>query len=171
MNYSKDFVRGWLSGLWDGEGSVIIRSHTNGKKHTTYYLTVTNTEPSIIQVCKQFLTNLEIKFTEWKPRQRKAHHKMIYTLHVGQAESIQKFRQLIPLFSSHKQATLNQINNWVNRPKITKYNPEKIVELYSKGMSFRQIAKFYNLQPGSHSMIRNIALQAGIRGRKKWAKL
>lgn len=165
MDVSKQFMKGWLSAFWDGEGSVRFRKTTAGKNHTSYYLTVSNTDDELLKTCQAFLTALGIEWTMWKYRTRPG-CKQIGTLNIAKASSILKFAKDIKLYSPTKAGTLLAIINWIKRRR-TKYNPNELRYLYwNKQMSLRQIVKYYGLRPGAHSRMSQLFRRLDIPTRK-----
>lgn len=172
MNKSKKFMIGWISGFWDGEGSVTLRRVTNKRKHTSYYLTVSNTDTNLMQVCQEYLTNLGIEWTMWKYRTR-GKYKPIGTLHIGKATSIVKFSSFIRLSSPSKQAILDEIVRWIKR-KRTKYNLEQLNKWHNGDkISLRDIVKRLGLKDGAHYRFANLLRKYGytVRQEKTGRKL
>lgn len=151
MAESYDFMCGWLRGFFDGEGSISFKVFVKGKKHTSYYLTVGNTDIVLMNKCKHYLDRLGIGHTKFEYRKRE-NRKRFYILHICKAIDVLKFYDLIGFNSPEKQARLETTINWITRDKKY-YRIGEVVELRRNGCSFRDIVKKMNLKEGSHSRL------------------
>lgn len=152
MELSKSAKAAWLAGFWDGEGSVVFRSHCNGRKHTTYYLSVCNTDLGLIETCATYLSDLGISHTKFEQRVRRSQHKPLFVFHICQADSIRRFAKLVPLHSPAKRDRLDQILAWVDRPQPSVWDErkERIVQMWDQGHSLRCITTQLGLRPAFH---------------------
>jgi hypothetical protein len=88
----KDTQLAWLAGLWDGEGSITIFSHTekNGTKKLCPTLLVVNTDMTIIAEAKKLLDELDTSFHLFERRTNNPKHKNAFQLSTRNAGYIEK---------------------------------------------------------------------------------
>jgi len=171
-NESILFMAGWLRGFFDGEGSVAFRKQCAGRKHTSYYLTVTNTDFELIETCGLYLRSLGIYYTEWAVRRLK-NRKPCRTLHIGRAESILRFHVAVNFASPAKRKKLGEIIKWISRPTIDETRLPEISALWQEGHSLRCIGNKLGMKPGHHNKLKQALAGTGIaispfgRGRKR----
>jgi len=158
---SKDFMAGWLRGFFDGEGSVSFRKESSGRKHTAYYLTVTNTDALLMDTCQEYLAMLGIEFSEWSIRRRR-NRKPCRTLHICRADSIRIYAEKVGFMAPEKAARLKQIMEWINRPTVGEKLLPRIQELYRAGHSLRCIGKQLGYKPGFHGRFRTLLIASGV---------
>ena len=114
----------WVAGFFDGEGSVTLRSHTSDKKHVSYCLNASNTDPDLIRTYRAYLTDLGIANRAWRPTHRPP-HKPIVTVAVARAESIRRFLEMIPLCADVKRQKIERILAWIDRGPYAIWNDRK----------------------------------------------
>jgi len=158
---SKSYMAGWLRGFFDGEGSVSFRKQSAGRKHTSYYVTVTNTDPILMNLCGTFLTALGIAWTEW-PVRRMQNRKPCRVLHITRAASIKVFQSRVGFYAKDKQAKLDQIVDWINRPTIDEIRAQQVKKLWDAGHSLRCITKQLGLKPGNHNRLKRSLELTGV---------
>lgn len=151
------FKCGWLRGFFDGEGSAVFKTTIGGKTHTTYYLSVTNTDLSLMNTVREYLDELGIGHSEFEIRDRPCRpdgytRKTLYTLHICRAEDILRFYEFVGFGSVDKQSTLEVMVGWINRPQGF-YRMDELVRLRKEGLSFREIAKAMGYAEGSHNRL------------------
>lgn len=147
---SPEFMAGWLRGFFDGEGSAFFKTVVSGKPHTSYYLTVGNTDLSLMNIAVEYLADLGIGYTQF--HKRTGSKKEMYYLHICRAEDIIKFRDLIGFNSATKQAKLEIIINWINRDRRF-YRDGELRDLKSQGLSWRKIAEKMGYAEGAHNRL------------------
>jgi hypothetical protein len=162
MTYSHDFMAGWLSGFFDGEGSAVLKETVNGKKHTNYFLSVSNTDAELMKQCSYFLDVLEIGHTKWTYRAKTPNRKPFATLHICRAPDIIQFFLKVGFGAPHKAEILRKIVAWIERP--AKYDDvlPVIAARNSKGESLRSIVLSLGLCEGAHHAMGNRLREAGF---------
>lgn len=157
-------IAGWIAGFWDGEGSISIRKETNGKKHTTYYLSVGNTDLELMECCVQYLEALGIEHTEFEQRVRHG-RKQFFIVHICKAEAIKRFAELIPIKSQDKVNKLKKIVEWIDRPKFIQRfafeHESKLRELYPNH-TIRCIVTKLGFKQGCHHKVTQALKVLGI---------
>ena len=145
---SKQYMAGWLSGFFDGEGSAFFKTECGGKRHTTYCLSVGNTDLSLMHTAAEYLDRLGIGHTRFEHRVKPG-RKPFYVLHISKAIDILAFYRLVGFRAAEKQAKLEIIVAWVTRSRAY-YRSGELIALRKEGLSFREIAKRMRLRPGAH---------------------
>jgi hypothetical protein len=172
MTESTSFMAGWLRGFFDGEGSISYRKTSNGTKHTTYCLSVTNTDFALMDICQLYLETLGIEFGEWKIRV-KPNRKPIRTLHVARAADVLRFAQLVGFGAPAKAARLAEAVAWINREPVDEQRAPEVIRLWKEGHSLRCIDKQLGLKTGHHNRLGAVLRSHGInvtkygKGRKR----
>lgn len=119
----------WLAGIWDGEGSITMFSHTekNGSKKLCPTCLVVNTDISIINEVRRILEELECKFVihEFKPQ--KDHHKMQWRITSRNMGYIVKLLSAIgPYLKGEKKARAEILLSYcTQRMQKTERTPHK----------------------------------------------
>ena len=120
MTESTDYIRGWLRGFYDGEGSVRFAPYRNGQGYMQicWEIYAVNTDYDLIQKGVDFLTVLGIPFkineTKMPYHDRK---KVLYKIRIGTREGGLKFHELVGFTASWKAARLEGLVGWLRRPK------------------------------------------------------
>lgn len=175
MPVRKSFMCGWLRGFFDGEGSVFFKRHVAGKSHTYAYLTVSNTDHELMVICQTYLTELGIKWTMWKIKQR-PNRKPCETLHVCRQESILKFHRFVGFGAPVKSQKLEDAVEWICRRRLGANLDLDQIKIWhhEDHLSIRQIVSKLGLRPGSHTGLSRAMQAAGIEVFSKseqWSRL
>jgi LAGLIDADG-like domain len=173
MDIGRSAKAGWIAGFWDGEGSVKFSTHCHGKKHTSYYLSVGNTDPALIATCAAYLTDLGIPFSKFEQRDRRR-RKPFIVFHICQADAIRRFHRLIPICAPEKKRRLEEIVEWINRPHVSVWEQrrERIETLWAEGHSINCIVHQLGLKGAFFPDLKKHLAEWGIqpppqgRGRK-----
>jgi len=143
-NISKDFMVGWLKGIFDGEGGLQYSRYRAQKQwHTTKRVVMCNTAIEIIEPTKKYLKYLDIDFrTGYYTRKDKS--KPIYVIYIERRDAIKKYLEHIGFSEKRKYDLLIKIiNSFDNRHKPTK---EELEHLYiDKRMDSVEIGKKFGL--------------------------
>lgn len=145
MTNNISFIRGWLSGFFDGDGSVGFYDRGD-RPSTTKYLVATNTDKSIIKFAEKCLKKLDIGFNIYKCKKRKRKWKPAYMLYIARGDSIKKFGKLVGFRSKRKAKNLDELVEWINRPRNYRNGSvptkEQLEELYlGDKLSMREIGR------------------------------
>jgi hypothetical protein len=142
MKINEDFMRGWLVGFFDGEGTIFHRGAGRGKKSVATHISATNTDKELIKTCSTYLNHFGI-YHIISPRKRLQNPtwKPIETIMIYRGEDVLKFHKHIGFISPNKVEKLLKAIDWINRPK-TKYDIAEIKRLYwEEGLSYRSIGE------------------------------
>jgi len=144
VNISKDFMIGWLKGIFDGEGGLQYSRYRAQKQwHTTKRVVMCNTAIEIIELTKKYLKYLDIDFRIGYYT-RKDKSKPIYVIYIERRDAIKKYAELIGFLEKRKSDLLIKIiDSFDNRHKPTK---EELEDLYTnKYMSSVDIGRKFGL--------------------------
>lgn len=128
----KDTDLAWLGGIWDGEGSIIMFSHTekNGSKKICPTVSMVNTDLAIINKARKILEEIgcNFLFQERSKYKTKKHYKDQYALITRNQMHIVKFLEAVtPYIFSYKKEAAEIVRDYC-RQRI-----DKMDRLPSKG--------------------------------------
>lgn len=107
-NFSREQASAWLAGFVDGEGCVYFRRVARGGKHfAARVITITNTDPALIDVMVHCLQVLGIEFGRSDRAGKKAQHKHAYTIEIRKGAAMWRFRDLVPIQAPEKRRRLD----------------------------------------------------------------
>ena len=106
-----EFYKGWISGFWDGEGSVSFYKTKQSPNSYNRALSVLNSEKNLIDKASQVLSTLGIKSRLYVLTNRKGSlgNKTLWVLKISDAHSIRKFAEQIGFQSKEKQDKLQKL--------------------------------------------------------------
>jgi hypothetical protein len=140
MERTDDFKKGWLAGIFDGEGTIFFRGA--GRKYRSAYtrISVGNTDKAIIEKCCEYLTYLHIDFFLYTQKPRKQNWKEATVIIIGSQKGVLNFSKYVGFLCPHKAKKLSDAIKWITRPR-TKYNLEELKKWHwEEGLSYRKIA-------------------------------
>lgn len=109
---NNDFMRGWLRGLWDGEGCVLFHSYNQDWRPAskTRTLTLANTDEHLINKCSTTLHDLGIPNHIYTQNGRgRLGSKQLWTVNITHRIAIMKFASIIGFECSDKAQKLNAL--------------------------------------------------------------
>jgi hypothetical protein len=109
-DFSKEQAAAYVAAFVDGEGCVyfIKKILSNGHHHQARVITITNTDPSLIEAVKACFDILGIEYsTSDRPGQTE-NRKHRYVIDIRKGPAMWRFRALIPLQSPAKRASLDR---------------------------------------------------------------
>lgn len=120
----------WLAGIWDGEGSLTIFSHTekNGSKKICPTAIVVNTDINIISEIQRILEGLDCSFVihEYRPTNKK--HKLQWRITTRNTLYIRRLLEaILPYLKGEKKAKGEILLRYVKQRRA------KMERLPSKG--------------------------------------
>jgi hypothetical protein len=156
MDHGEEFICGWLSGFFDGEGTILTPFAKNGK-HRSQHLSVVNTDLDMLNKCSEFLNRLGIHHIFHKRgRMGKPHWKQSYFIFIYRGESVVKFYNLVGFISKEKKEKLKDTVEYILRDRC-KYDREILKKMYwEDGMSFREISDHFGLKSKSGNSIKRV---------------
>lgn len=127
-NQHATFKLAWLSGILDGEGSLMIyRNSRNGKYRYGYRVSISNTNLLIINKCKEILEMLGIKYCSYIQDRRKENfiRKKTHLIHITNKKGILSLLDFTTpyIIGKRKQARFLQslLRNWETSNKLEAY--------------------------------------------------
>lgn len=126
----KDTDLAWLGGIWDGEGSIALFTHTEktGNQKICPSVSVVNTDIHIINKVRKILEELECSFVLQERAPKNSRHKQQYILTSRNTKYIIKFLEsMIPFIFSDKRPKAEILLDYCKR------RSEKMERLPSKG--------------------------------------
>lgn len=150
MKHSEEFMKGWLRGIFDGEGTVFFRGKGTKDLHAGTHVSMSNTDKTIIDTCQGYLTELGI-YCIVTPRKRlcNPHWKPIWNVCIYRNEDVIKFAEKVGFVSPAKAEKLSSAVVYINRQK-TKYDIKELARMHwDEKLSYRKIADKYGLKSGT----------------------
>jgi hypothetical protein len=108
-SFSADVAAGYLAGFIDGEGCVYSRRATlpNGKHHQHRVVTITNTDPVLIDVAAECLDALGIEYGRSDRPGATLKHRHRYTIEIRKGAAMFRLRERVPICSPDKLVKLD----------------------------------------------------------------
>lgn len=124
---------GYLAAMIDGEGSVTFHraGYSRGVK-------IVNTDPAIIQACKDCCDYLGIGYTTHQPTVKRLNRKQQTVLTIYGRANLERLNSVISLQAPEKARRLEEL---VSSYTYNQIDHEQVKNLYESGQSSTQIAK------------------------------
>ena len=126
---------GWLAGFFDGEGCVShSTAYYKGKKRTSVYFSITNTDRNLIEKAQVLLDNLEIDSTLRGCDSGRPNSQLVYRLCISNRVGIRRFFEKVPVQSKAKLLKYQELqpllsnrskdNTSSRHKRLARQNPE-----------------------------------------------
>lgn len=88
-----DTDHAWLAGMWEGEGTITLFSHTekNGSQKIKPMVSVVNTDIALVNQMRKVLESLGCNFNLTERRPKNSRHSTVWVLQSGNMDYIIKF--------------------------------------------------------------------------------
>lgn len=160
------FMRGWLRGFMDGEGCISFLRKEDGHKQTYCRIYVGNTDPSLIVVCREYLSALGINYS-FRIRKSVPPRKPLELVYISQQVSLLRYAKLIGFASEQKSATMAAVVEYIES-RGPKYSRDLMFDLYVKQkMSLPDICRHFGKHGKQQWYFSKLLREYGIATRSK----
>lgn len=105
---SMEMAAGWLAGFIDGEGCVYSRNLIlpNGKRHQHRVVTISNTDPDLIEFAAICFRKFGIHYSLSKRNGATERHKNVFVIEIRRGFDMDRIKNFIPIQAKSKRGKL-----------------------------------------------------------------